>query len=227
MLFVLIGMLVVCTIINPVFFSQKNLFNLFQQNAVYGMMAIGMTFLIISGAIDLSAGSVVALTGVLAAHTMALTGNFFVGIMVGLLVGAGVGALNGLLVTRLKINYFITTLGTQIIVKGIVLLITNGTPVTNVPQGFSALGMGKLGVVPVSVIVWAVIVVAMQFVLKKTRYGQYVYAMGGNQQASWLSGINVNKYTLLTFLLTSLFAAAGHNTFEPHNDSAAGCGFRI
>lgn len=209
MLFVLIGMLIICTIISPVFLSPRNILNLLQQNSVYGVMAIGMSFLIISGAIDLSVGAVVALTGVIAGKVIFATDSFVAGVIVALVIGAFVGIVNGILVTKLKINYFIATLGTMTVINGVVLVITGGIPITGISSDFSFMGMGKIGLLPVSIIIWILLLVVMQFILKFTKYGQYVYAIGGNSRASWLSGINTDRYKILTFALTGIFAAGG------------------
>jgi ribose transport system permease protein len=209
MLFVLIGMLVICAVASPVFLSPKNLLNLLQQNSVYGIMAVGMSFLIISGAIDLSAGAVLALTGVAAAAVIMATGSYIIGVLAGLSMGVLVGLLNGVLVTKLKINYFISTLGTMTIINGVVLITTGGTPITGISPDFAIMGMGKLGAFPIAIIIWIAFVAFMQFLLKYTKYGQYVYAMGGNARAAWLSGINVDKYKILTYILTGLFASGG------------------
>jgi len=209
MLFVMIGMFIVCSIISPVFMTPKNILNLLQQNAIYGIMAIGMAYLLISGAIDLSVGANVALTGVIAGKVLLSTGSYFLTILVGILVGVAIGFANGFLVTKLKVNYFIATLGTMTMINGFVLIITGGRPITGIPAKFGIIGMGKIGIIPISMLIWITLAVVMQFILKYTKYGQYVYAVGGNERAAWLSGININIYRTLTFILTGVFASCG------------------
>lgn len=206
MFFVLIIMLVISAIISPVFRSWENLINLFSQNAVYGIMAIGMTFVILSGCIDLSVSSTVALTGVISAFLFRDCG-LIIGILGGLLVGCAIGFINGILITKAKINYLITTLGTMTIVRGAVLIITNGYPVQGIPEEFGIIGMGKILVFPIVAVIWLVLVAIVFFVLKNTKFGHYIYAIGGNEKAAWLSGVKTDRIKILSFLLCGFFAS--------------------
>ncbi len=230
MLFVMIGMIVVCSIISPVFLTADNILNLLQQNAVFGIMAVGMAYLLISGALDLSAGANVALTGVVAGQTLLSTHNYLLTILVGLLVGVIIGTINGLLLTKLKVNFFIATLGTMTMINGLVLIITGGRPITGIPTDFGVIGMGKIGAIPISMIIWIALAIIMQLILKYTKYGQYVYAMGGNERAAWFSGIDIDKNRLFTFLLTGLFAAGGGIVLLSRTNMAAvdaGTGYEL
>lgn len=206
MLFVLIGMVIISSIISPAFRSTENILNLFNQNAIIGIMAIGMTFVLITGAFDLSVSSTVALTGVVGTYLFKEFG-FVVGVTGGLLVGIIVGLINGLLITKARISPFVTTLGTMSIVRGIVFIITNGFPVMGVPSAYNVLGMGKIGPFPIAASVWLILAVIVYYLMRYTRFGQYVYALGGNENAAWLSGVKTANIKILAFVLCGFFAS--------------------
>ena len=194
MVIVLILMVIVCTIINPVFISFNNIMNLLAQNSIIGIMALGMIFALITCSFDMSVSSTGALTAVVATKCFIRYG-FVVGVLAGLLVGIVVGLINGLLVTKVGINPFVTTLGTQTSVRGL---------------SYNVVGMGKIGgLVPVPAVIWIILAVIMAIVLRKTRFGQYVYATGGNRKASWLSGVNTDRIRIEALVLSGLFAAIG------------------
>lgn len=206
MLVVLIGMVIISAIVSPSFRSVQNLLNIFSQNAIIGVMAIGMTFVIISGAIDLSVGSTAALTGVISAYLFKKYG-ILVGLSGGLSVGIIIGCVNGLLVTKLKINYFVTTLGIMTVARGLVYIITNGFPISGLPRVLNRIGIGRIGVIPIAALIWIVLAIIMFLILKYTKFGQYVYAVGGNEHAAWLSGINTDRIRILTFVIAGFFAS--------------------
>lgn len=208
MFIVLVGMVVISAIISPSFRSVQNLMNIFNHNAVIGIMALGMTYVIIGGAIDLSVGSTAALTGVISAFLFKEYG-IAAGLVGGLLVGVAVGLVNGLLITQLKINYFVTTLGVMTATRGLVYIITNGFPISGVPRSLNVIGLGKMGIIPIGAAIWIFLAVLMFLLLRYTKFGQYVYALGGNENAAWLSGINTNKIKTLTFIVSGLFASIG------------------
>ena len=205
MLFVLIGMVIVCMIISPTFRSPQNLINLLGHNAIFGVLAVGMTFVIITGGVDLSVGSVVALSAVAAANLFI---NFGVaaGAFGALAIGLGVGLINGLLQTKLKMNHFVATLGMMTVVRGVVFIVTAGFPITGVPREYNVLGLGRLWIFPIGGLVWIVLVILVHFLLKRTKFGKYVYAIGGNMNATWLCGVNVNKVKVWVYGLCGLFA---------------------
>ncbi len=209
MVIVLILMVIVCTIINPVFISFNNIMNLLAQNSIIGIMALGMIFALITCSFDMSVSSTGALTAVVATKCFIRYG-FVVGVLAGLLVGIVVGLINGLLVTKVGINPFVTTLGTQTSVRGLVYIITGAKPISGVPVSYNVVGMGKIGgLVPVPAVIWIILAVIMAIVLRKTRFGQYVYATGGNRKASWLSGVNTDRIRIEALVLSGLFAAIG------------------
>lgn len=208
MLSVLILMMVISAIINPVFLSVTNLLNILGQNAVVGVMALGMVFALITGAFDLSVSSIAALTAVVATHLFKSAG-FIPGVLGGLLVGVIIGLMNGFLVTKVHINPFVTTLGMQTFARGVVYIVTGGIPITGIPAAYGFVGMGRIGPVPVPAIIWVVFAVIMWFVLSRTLFGQHVYATGGNRRASWLSGVNTDKTRIAALMLSGVFASMG------------------
>ena len=196
-----------CFIVAPVFRSWRNFSNLLAQNAMYGLMAVGIGYVILIGRIDLSIASTAAFTGIFMA-TMFANQQLILGIVGGLLLGCLIGALNGLIITKAKIIPFIATLGTQVIFRGMTLIITNGYPVYGIPKAYSVIGLGTIAnIFPVCGAIWIVCLIGMQIILKKTKFGQYVYAVGGNEKAAWLSGINTNRIIIISYIISGFFAA--------------------
>jgi ribose/xylose/arabinose/galactoside ABC-type transport system permease subunit len=206
MLFVLIGMIIISAVISPTFRSVNNIVNLFNQNAIIGIMAIGMTFVLITGGFDMSVSSTVALTGVISTYLFIEYG-FVYGVIGGLLLGTIVGAINGFLVAKAKISPFVTTLGTTSIVRGIVFIITSGFPVRGVPREYNIIGMGKIGPLPIAASLWLILAIIVYLLLKYTRFGQYLYAVGGNENAAWLSGVKTDTIKIIAFTICGFFAS--------------------
>lgn len=206
MLFVMLLMILISSLISPMFFSYINLMNILNQNAIYGIMAVGMACVLVCGCIDLSVGSIAALAGVITVPVFEHYG-LIPGIMVGIIVGIMVGFVNGTLVTRVGIAPFVVTLGMQQAVRGIVYLITNGVPVKGVPSAFNFIGYGKIAGIPVSAIIWVTLAVVMYLIMRYTTFGQHLYSVGGNETASWLSGVNVKKIKTSAYMLSGMFAA--------------------
>lgn len=205
MLLVLVVMLIVCAFISPTFRTVQNLINLLGHNAVYGLLSVGMAFVIITGGVDLSVGSVCALSGVLSAYAF-IDYGFIAGVAAGLAIGIACGLINGVLQTVVGMNHFVATLGMMTIARGAVYIITSGFNIYGIPEEYGVVGMGYLGPVPVAGIIWLVCVVAAFFVLKYTRFGQYVYAIGGNMNAAWLSGINTRLVKTIVYVVCGFFA---------------------
>ena len=207
-LFVLIGMFIAFSVVSPQFRSAINISNIFEQNAVIGVIACGMAFMLIIGGFDLSIGSVAALTGILVAMVLRNSPNaIFLAILCGLAVGGGVGLSNGLLISKVGINPFVTTLGMMVVSRGLVFVITVGKPVYGFPMRYNVVGMGRLGPIPIPMIIWGLVVFIAHIVLKYTRFGQYVYAVGGNETVARLSGINADRMKILTATLTGFLAS--------------------
>jgi ribose transport system permease protein len=197
----LIILFVALSIASPYFLTANNLASVARQTAVFNTMALGMTIVIVAGGIDLSVGSILGLSGLIG--TMALEAGYpiVVGVLIGIAVGTACGFLNGLMITRLRINAFIVTLGTLGIYRGLALIISNGLPVHRIPPGFAFLGEGNLLRVPF--VVWLLVICAVvtHFVLENTRLGRYAFAIGSNQTAAVYAGIPVAFHTVAVYAI--------------------------
>ncbi len=215
---VLILMIVGLSIVQPAFLSSNNIFNVLTQTTIFGIMALGLTFVIISTGIDLSVGSVLALSGVVAASLAQMstaTGKYFpnmgelpliVPVLAALTIGATCGAISGFLVAKTKIPAFIATLGMLTVARGFALIYTNGKPVSTLIPSLTALGGKVFGVIPVPVIIYFVMIVISAILLNYTRFGKNVYAIGGNCTAAEVSGVNVSKTTILIYAYSGFLA---------------------
>ena len=185
--------------LTPFFLTVSNLVNVVEQTSINAIVAVGMTFVILSGGIDLSVGSIVALSGVVLGT--ALQGNvpLPVAVLLSLLAGLACGIGNGALVALGRLPPFIVTLGMMSIARGAALLVTEGRPVSGFAASFRALATGRVGVVPAPVIVMAIVYAIASFVLVRTTFGRYVYAIGGNEEAARLSGVAVRFHKTLIY----------------------------
>lgn len=207
-LLILIGMVIVFSFVSPQFRSVVNILNIFEQNAVIGIIACGMAFMIIMGGFDLSVGSVAALTGIVVATILRDSPNaFLIAILAGLATGGGVGLINGLLIAKVGINPFVTTLGMMVICRGLIFIISLGKPIYGFPLYYNVIGMGKLGPIPIPMIIWGVIVLVAHVILKYIRFGQYVYAVGGSETVARLSGVRIERVKILTCMLNGILAS--------------------
>lgn len=199
----LIVLFVALSIASPVFLSQGNLSTVVRQTAVINIIALGMTLIIITSGIDLSVGAILAMSGYLGATLMEAGAPIPVAILGGIAVGTLCGTINGLLITRLKINPFIVTLGMLGVLRGTTLTISKGLPASRLPDAFKYLGEGTILGAPV--VLWILLVLAaiMHFVLEHTRLGRYAFSIGSNPDAAFYAGIPV------AFHLTSVYAIAG------------------
>lgn len=197
----LVVLFVSLAVASPFFLTSTNLSSVVRQTAVINIMALGMTLIIVSGGIDLSVGAILAMAGLLGTMVMEKGHPILLGILVGILTGTFWGAINGLLITRLKINPFIVTLGTLGIVRGLTLIISNGLPVHQIPKAFSFLGEGTLLGVPF--VLWILVACAafMHVVMEHTRLGRYAFALGSNPEAAYYSGIPVSFHTVWVYAL--------------------------
>ncbi|MGW5641806.1 ABC transporter permease [Saccharopolyspora sp. NPDC003752] len=206
----LIVVFVVLSVIAPAFLTADNLFNLGSQTSVNAVMAVGVTLVIITGGIDLSVGSVAALSGVLGVLLMAEYGfNPLVGVVGGILVGAVAGLVNGLLVSVVGLPPFIATLGMLSVARGLVLIATGAVAVFGAPESFRLLGQGVINSIPIPVLLIALVAVAGHVVLTRTRLGRYAYVMGSNMEAARLSGVPVRRYTTSVYVLSGALAGLG------------------
>lgn len=204
---VLFVITVAMSLANKSFLTLPNLINVARQVSINTIIAAGMTFIIITSGIDLSVGSLVALSSCVAMIVIEATGSSLLGICTGVVVGGVAGALNGAFVAWAGIPPFIVTLAGLTIYRGIALIITGGTPIIRFEGGFRALGQGAFFGVPVPVIIMAVVVVFMQFLLTRTAFGTHVYSVGGNEEASRLSGIKVGRVKFQVYVMGGMLTA--------------------
>jgi inositol transport system permease protein len=205
---IFVGILIIASLASPDFLTEANLTNVLRQVVVVSLLACGVTFVIILAQIDVSLGSVLALCGVIAASVMTMTGSVFLAVVAGLLVGAITGLVNGLVVTVFNIPSFIMTLAMTTVARGLVLLYTGGSPVSGLGN-FRVIGQGALGPVPISVIILAVVAVLSWVLLNKTKFGRYVYAVGGNPRAALASGVSPSRIIVKAFVFNGVLCAVG------------------
>lgn len=210
----LIALMVGLAIASPYFLEPQNLFNVLRNMSTISIMAIGMTMVIVSGGIDLSVGSVLAVSTMLMARVIVQFGlNPMLALVVGLAFGAALGAVNGLLITRVKVNPFITTLGMMSMARGLTYLFASGlvsSVASNIPikdNVIAFIGGGYIGPVPFPVIEMLVFVVLATLFLRNTVLGRQIYGVGSNERAARLSGVNVNRVRMVCYTLTGLLAA--------------------
>ncbi|MBB6453650.1 ribose transport system permease protein [Salirhabdus euzebyi] len=197
---------IAAALMNDRFLSLQNQMNILLQVSTIGIIALGMTVVMISGGIDLSVGSVLAMVGVFSVMALNASESIFVGILTALLVGASVGFINGILVAKGRIASFIATLGMMAAARSIALYTANGGSKSAEVQGFSSIANTEFGIIDVPVIIFLVLTLAVYVLMQKTRFGRYVYAMGSNEKATLLSAIRVDRikigvYTLCGFLV--------------------------
>lgn len=205
---VFVGLFLLLTLTLPQFRTAANLSNILQQNAVIGIIACAMTFAIISGGFDLSVGAGAALASVVGAKLMIEAGIPF-GIVGALVAGLLLGLINGVLIAYAGVNPFVATLGTATIVRGLIYVSTNATPFFGVPMGFTVVGLGKSGPLPNATWIFLVVAAILAFMLHQSKFGHYVYAIGGNIVAAAEMGIPVRRIKLAVYALVGVCAAIG------------------
>ena len=221
---IVIALLALCldlAIATPVFLTPSNFLNVFQQISINFVVAVGMTFVIISGGIDLSVGSNIALSGLLMGILMK---NYnvpvFVTILVCILFSGFVGLVNGMLISFLNLPPFIATLGTMSIVRGGAYTVTAGQPIYTFPAGFTAVS-GRVGGIPLwSTLIMLVVIVLGWYILRYTRIGRFTYAVGGNESCARLSGINLRKVKCFVYVVSGLCCGAAALLLSSRLDSA-------
>ena len=214
----------------PNFLTIGNLINLVRQISINGILAVGVTYVLLTGGVDLSLGSQVALTGVVAAM-FAHPGQSAVGaVLIGIAAGAACGAINGLLVTRGRIAPFVATLGMMTSARGLALLLSGGRPVSNLNAGFTRIGSGDLAGVPSPSLILLAVALASYVFLRRMRLGRHVYAVGGNEQAARASGVAVGTVKMVCYTvcgglagLAGVVLASRITTGQPN----AGIGYEL
>lgn len=192
---------------SPAFLTTANAINIVLQVAVTAILAIGMTLVILTGGIDLSVGSLVAVTGVLAAYGARETASsapLLAALAVGLAAGAVSGAFTGVFVTRFNVPPFIVTLALMSALRGAAFLMTGGYSVGELPQSFAWLGRGQIWVLPVPVVCMAVLFAIGSVMLNSTVFGRHIYAVGGNERAAWLAGVRTGRVKIATYVLNGV-----------------------
>lgn len=203
---IFVALVIVLACLKPSFISLSNLVNILKQASINGILAFGMMFVIIAGGFDMSVGSTVAFSGVLAA--MLGQGNYplLVPLVVAMLAGLAVGIVNGVGVAVGNLPPFIMTLGTMTAVRGLALVVSKGKPIVGISAGYKAIAASSVCGIPMLAVFLLAIIIICSFVLSKTVYGRRVYACGGNLQAARVSGINTTKIRISTFAIAGLLA---------------------
>jgi ribose/xylose/arabinose/galactoside ABC-type transport system permease subunit len=205
---ILVVLLIISAIVSPVFLSPRNIINMLKKSASLGVVAVGQTFVILAGGIDLSVASVMALMSVMAAGMMNDKNNLVLPVsLFCLVVATGIGVFNGVLVTKFKIPPFIATLGTILLVQGIRFVYTGGMPKGTIPDDLRFFGRGVafLGI-PTSVIIWVVVLIIALVVLKRTVFGRQLFAVGGNSKAAEVAGVKVELVTIQAYAICGFLA---------------------
>jgi ribose transport system permease protein len=188
------------------FFNISNIVNVLKQVSITAILGFGMTLVIISGGIDLSVGSIFAFSAVVMA-SIVKEGKVFLGIILGLLIGAIMGLFNGIVISKGKIQPFIVTLATMAIGRSLTLAYTQGIPISLFPNSFRFIGRGDILGIPVPVIIMFGVFFLVLYILKKTKLGLYIYSIGGNEEATKLSGVNVDRYKIIVYTISGIFSA--------------------
>lgn len=240
----LIVLMVVFALLNERFLNPLNLFNVMRQVSITGLIAIGMTFVILTGGIDLSVGSLLALAGMVAAvvakgtnaNTLSLDTTQAIGYGVGtaaiaaMIVGLLGGFVQGVTITRLGVPAFVVTLGGMTVFRGMTLILSNGGPISTFDESYRFWGQGKIGEVPVPVIIFLGFALLAHIILRYTRYGRHVYAIGGNREAARLSGLNINRLTVSVYVIVGFFCGLGGFVLSSRlnsSEAVAGIGYEL
>lgn len=240
----LVVLMAVFTAMNPNFLNPINLFNVLRQISITGLIALGMTFVILTAGIDLSVGSLLALCGMIAAvvakggtaNTLSLSGGasdgygWLAALVAAIATGCIAGLIQGLIITRLKVPPFVVTFGGLTIFRGLTLTISNGGPISGFDPAMRWWGTGSIGPVPVPVIIFLGAAVLCHLVLRYTRYGRSVYAVGGNAEAAQLSGLRVDRILVSVYVIVGFFCGLAAFVLAARLNSAeavAGIGYEL
>lgn len=231
----LIALIVIFTIYNPLFLSPRNIKNILTEVSIYGIIGVGMTYVILTGGIDLAVGSLLAFAAICGAYLMqALGGDFVMGWLVAMLaacaVGTAAGYVHGKVVTRFSVPAFIVTLGGLTVWRGATLIVNDGAPISGFNEAYRWWGRGDVLGVPVPVLVFLVVALVGYVALRYTRYGRQVYAVGGNPEAARLSGLSVPSVVLSVYVITGFLAGLAGFLLSARLGSAeavAGSGYEL
>lgn len=203
----LIAMIVFFSVFTKSFFTMRNFTNVARQISVTGICAVGMTAVLLTGGIDLSVGSVIGVSSALAAIMLSNGISVIVAAIAAFATGIIIGIVNAFCITTLLIPAMITTLATQMALRGVVYLVTGGMPVYGIPEGFKVLGQGSIGPLPISAIIMVIVFIVGGVVLSRTAFGRHIYGIGGNVETARLSGVDVKRELFKVYMLEGLLGA--------------------
>ncbi|WP_330408616.1 ribose ABC transporter permease [Romboutsia weinsteinii] len=230
----LVLLIAVVSVLNPSFLSVKNIMNILRQTSVNAVIAAGMTFVILTGGIDLSVGSILGISGAVCASLLVSGQNVVVAVIAALLVGAAVGFINGFVISKGKLQPFIATLATMTILKGLTLVYTNGNPITlgsnELAMSFGKIGGGTIFGIPTPAMIMMIVFMVCYYILHNTKMGRYTYALGSNEEATKLSGLNTDKIKIWVYTISGILASVAGIIITSRLYSAqptAGAGYEL
>lgn len=207
----LLGLVIVVAILSPSFLTVNNILNVLRQTSINAIIAAGMTFVILTGGIDLSVGSILGFSGAVAAYTLASGQSIVIALALALVVGTGIGFINGVVISKGKLQPFIATLASMTILRGATLVFTDGKPITIGSEGaaltFGKIGGGSIFTIPTPALIMIVVFVVCYYILNQTKIGRYTYALGGNEEATKLSGLDTDKIKIFAYTVSGVLAA--------------------
>ena len=230
---IVIAFVLICiamTILSPVFLTVTNVLNIIRQSSIYGIMAIGMTFVILTAGIDLSVGSILAISGAIAAGSVKAGLGLELVVPIALAIGLGCGLVNGVLITAGRITPFVVTLGMMSVARGLTLIYTQGYPISGFQGAFRFVGGGDVVGIPFPILVFLFTTVLAWLILTQTRLGRYTYAIGGNEETVKLSGINADVYKTIVYMISGIASAISALILTSRLNSAepvAGTGYEL
>jgi ribose transport system permease protein len=203
---VLIVLFIIFSIFAQGFLSSTNVLNVLRQYSMLGIIACGMTLLMIAGGFDLSVGANMAFTGIILTYFTNWFG-YGMGLFFAILCGSVIGLFNGIIVTKININAFVATLASSLVFRGLALYVSKGYPIYTENTYYTIMGQGNIGIVPIPAILFIVAIAFFWYLVHLTKFGRYVYAVGGNPEASRLSGLNVNSIRIICYIVCGITAA--------------------
>lgn len=204
----LLILVVIFSLMSPTFLTVNNILTILKQSAPKGIMAVGAMFVMLTGGVDLSVGAEVSLLGIVMASLMSKAGwGILPSVLVAFILGAVIGIINATLVVKVNIPPMIATMGTSWILQGLSYTVCGGLPVTGLVKGFSSFGQGSVGIIPIPVIVFAIVVAIGAFILRYVPYGRHIYSVGSNAESTRLAGINVSFVRMSVFVICSILTA--------------------
>lgn len=228
-LFTLVLVSFIFSLLTPAYLKERNLINIAQQAAINAVVALGMTVVIIAGGIDLSVGAIVALTSLIAAQNM-VDGPVLPAILLGFAVGIACGIFNGAMVSYLRLQPFLVTLGTMSLFRGLALVYSNGLPIRHIPESFLGAINSLNRSIPIPVIFMFAIALIIAFILQQTALGEYFFAIGGNEEATRLSGVPVKYVKIATYVIAAITCTIAGLIFVGRlgvADPQAGVGYEL